>query len=225
MSVNPTTPAPKGWSLHGTVAVSHSKSSKRWLNEHHKDDFVRKSKLESYRSRAVYKLAEIDQRDRLITPAMSVVELGAAPGGWTQYVAEKLSAKGSLVASDILPMDSVPDCTIITGDFTEIETLNQIREALQGKPADLVLSDMAPNFSGQPAVDQPRSIYLAELALDMCNELLAPGGSFLVKTFHGAGFEEFNRQVRAAFAEVRSRKPEASRARSREVYILARKRK
>jgi len=205
--------------------MSRSKSSKRWLNEHHKDDFVRKSRLESYRSRAVYKLAEIDQRDHLITPKMSVVELGAAPGGWTQYVAEKLSPQGSLVAVDILAMDSVPGAAILQGDFTENETLDQIRTTLEGRFADLVLSDMAPNFSGQLAVDQPRAMYLAELALDMCNELLAPGGTFLVKTFQGVGFEAFIRDVRSAFDVVKSRKPEASRPRSREVYILAKSRK
>ena len=205
--------------------MARSKSSKRWLNEHHKDDFVRKSRQQSYRSRAVYKLAEIDERDRLIKPQMSVVELGAAPGGWTQYVAEKLSAKGSLIAVDILEMDPVTDACVLQGDFTEQETLDQIREALNGQLADLVLSDMAPNFSGQLAVDQPKSMYLAELALDMCNELLAPGGTLLVKTFQGAGFEEFNRSVRDAFADVKSRKPEASRPRSREVYILAKNRK
>jgi len=201
--------------------LSRSKSSKRWLNEHHKDDFVRKSRLESYRSRSVYKLAEIDERDRLITPNMSIVELGAAPGGWTQYVSEKLSAKGALLAVDILPMDSVPGATIIEGDFTENETLEQIRTALAGRPADLVLSDMAPNFSGQVAVDQPRAMYLAELALDMCREFLAPGGSLLVKTFQGSGFEDLNRNMREQFDSVRSRKPAASRARSREVYLLA----
>lgn len=205
--------------------MSRSKSSQRWLNEHHKDDFVRKSRLESYRSRSVYKLAEIDQRDRLIRPDLSVIELGAAPGGWTQFVAEKLSAKGSLLAVDILGMDSVPGAQIIQGDFTELETLDSIRSALNERAADLVLSDMAPNFSGQVAVDQPRAMYLAELALEMCRELMVPGGSLLVKTFHGAGFEEYVRQVRGMFGEVKSRKPRASRARSREVYILARNRK
>lgn len=205
--------------------MSRSKSSKRWLNEHHKDDFVRKSRLESYRSRAVYKLAEIDQRDHLITPKMAVVELGAAPGGWSQYVAEKLSPQGSLVAVDILAMDTVPGATILQGDFTEEDTLEQIRQAMDGKLADLVLSDMAPNFSGTPAVDQPRAMYLAELALDMCRELLRPGGDMLVKTFQGAGFEEYLRDVRATFDVVKSRKPQASRSRSREVYILAKSRK
>jgi len=165
------------------------------LNEHHKDDFVRKSRLESYRSRAVYKLAEIDQRDHLIKPAMSVVELGAAPGGWTQYVAEKLSPQGSLVAVDILAMDSVPGATILQGDFIENETLDQIRATLDGQLAGLV------------------------------NELLAPGGDFLVKTFQGVGFEAFIRDVRSTFEVVKSRKPEASRPRSREVYILAKSRK
>ena len=205
--------------------MSRSKSSQRWLNEHHNDDFVRKSRLESYRSRSVYKLAEIEQRDRIIRPEMSVIELGAAPGGWTQYVAEKLSAKGSLLAVDILKMDPVPGAQIIQGDFTELETLESIRSTLDGRAADLVLSDMAPNFSGQVAVDQPRAMYLAELALDMCKELMVPGGCLLVKTFHGAGFEEYVRQVRDMFGEVRSRKPKASRARSREVYILAKDRK
>lgn len=205
--------------------MSRSKSSKRWLNEHHKDDFVRKSRLESYRSRAVYKLAEIDQRDRLITPKMAIVELGAAPGGWSQYVAEKLSPQGTLVAVDILAMDAVPGATTLQGDFTEEDTLELIRQELDGQLADLVLSDMAPNFSGQPAVDQPRAMYLAELVLDMCKELLAPGGNMLVKTFQGAGFDEYIRDVRANFNVVKSRKPQASRARSREVYILAKSRK
>ena len=205
--------------------MSRSKSSQRWLNEHHKDDFVRKSRLESYRSRSVYKLAEIDQRDRLLRPDLSVIELGAAPGGWTQYVAEKLSANGLLLAVDILGMDPVPGAQIIQGDFTELETLDSIRSTMNGQSADLVLSDMAPNFSGQVAVDQPRAMYLAELALEMCRELMVPGGSLLVKTFHGAGFEEYVRQVRGMFGEVKSRKPRASRARSREVYILARNRK
>lgn len=195
------------------------------MNEHHKDDFVRKSRLQSYRSRAVYKLAEIDRRDQLITPNMTVVELGAAPGGWSQYVAEKLSPQGLLVAVDILAMDAVPGATILQGDFTEENTLDQIRQSLDKQVADLVLSDMAPNFSGQTAVDQPRAMYLAELALDMCKELLAPGGSMLVKTFHGAGFEEYIRDVRATFEVVKSRKPQASRSRSREVYILAKSRK
>ena len=201
--------------------MSRSKSSRQWLNEHHSDDFVIKSRKQNWRSRAVYKLAEIDERDRLIRPNMCVIELGAAPGGWTQYVAGKLSSKGFLLALDILEMDSVAGATILETDFTEDEALDLIRKTLDGRSVDLVLSDMAPNFTGQPSVDQPRSIYLAELALDMCSEFLAPGGSLLFKTFQGAGFEELNREVRKQFSVVKSRKPAASRPRSREVFILA----
>lgn len=201
--------------------MSRSKSSQRWLDEHHSDDFVIKSRQQSWRSRAVYKLAEIDERDHLIKPNMCVIELGAAPGGWTQYVAGKVSGKGFLLAVDILEMDAVAGAVILQADFTESAALDQIRELLDGRTVDLVLSDMAPNFTGQPVVDQPRSMYLAELALEMCSEFLAPGGSLLVKTFQGSGFEELNREMRKQFAAVKSRKPAASRPRSREVYILA----
>jgi len=205
--------------------VSRSKSSKRWLDEHHADSFVKKSKVQSYRSRAVYKLSEIDERDRLIAPNHCVIELGAAPGGWTQFVAQKLSAKGFLLAVDILPMDPVEGAQVLEADFTEQETLDKMRAILNGRQADLVLSDMAPNFTGQPAVDQPRSMYLVELALDMCGEFLRDGGSLLVKTFQGAGFEELNRELRSAFDVVKTRKPSASRQRSREVYLLAKGRR
>jgi 23S rRNA (uridine2552-2'-O)-methyltransferase len=201
--------------------MSRSKSSRRWLKEHHSDDFVIKSRQQNWRSRAVYKLAEIDQRDRLIKPDSCVIELGAAPGGWTQYAAEKIGAAGVLVAVDILPMDPVEGAVIIQADFTENEAVGEIERCLNGRQADLVLSDMAPNFTGQLAVDQPRSIYLAELALDMCSEFMSPGGSLLVKTFHGTGFETLNQAMRERFDSVRSRKPAASRARSREVYLLA----
>ncbi|OED34412.1 23S rRNA methyltransferase [Chromatiales bacterium (ex Bugula neritina AB1)] len=200
---------------------SRSKSSQRWLNEHHSDDYVRKSKEQSWRSRAVFKLLEIDERDRLIKPDMCVVELGAAPGGWTQYVARKLSPNGYLLAVDILAMDAVEDACILQADFTEDHALEQIREMLDGRAADLVLSDMAPNFTGQSAVDQPRSIYLAELALDMCEEFLAPGGNLLIKAFQGAGIEELTKNIRGKFASCKSRKPSASRPRSREIYLLA----
>lgn len=201
--------------------MSRSKSSKRWLKEHHGDDFVIKSRQQKWRSRAVYKLAEIDEKDRLIKPNSCVIELGAAPGGWSQYVVSKLSSNGFLLAVDILPMESIAGATILEADFTEDEALDEIRRILDGKQADLVLSDMAPNFTGQQVVDQPRSIYLAELALDMCNELLAPGGALLTKTFQGAGFEELTRSMRGQFKTVKSRKPAASRPRSREVYLLA----
>lgn len=202
--------------------MSRSKSSRRWLKEHHSDDFVIKSKQQNWRSRAVYKLAEIDQRDNLIKPASRVVELGAAPGGWTQYVAGKISDIGLLVAVDILPMESIPGAVIIQADFTEEAALRTIAVSMGDRKADLVLSDMAPNFTGQAVVDQPRAIYLAELALDMCDEFLEPGGALLLKIFQGAGFEELNRNMRQRFATVKSRKPAASRSRSREVYLLAR---
>lgn len=205
--------------------MSRSKSSKRWLDEHHADSFVKKSKAQSYRSRAVYKLEEIDERDRLIVPNQCVIELGAAPGGWTQYIAQKLSTKGFLLAVDILHMDTVEGAHVLEADFTEQETLDKMRGILNGRQADLVLSDMAPNFTGQPAVDQPRSMYLVELALDMCGEFLRDGGSLLVKTFQGAGFEEINRSLRGSFDIVKTRKPSASRQRSREVYLLAKGRR
>jgi len=205
--------------------VGRSKSSKRWLDEHHADGYVKKSKAQSYRSRAVYKLAEIDQRDKLISPGDCIIELGAAPGGWTQYIAQKLSAGGFLLAVDILPMDSVEGAHVLEADFTEQRTLTEIDAVLNGRQADLVLSDMAPNFTGQTAVDQPRSMYLVELALDMCGEYLRDGGSLLVKTFHGSGFEELNRELRRAFTVVKTRKPSASRQRSREVYLLAKGRR
>lgn len=173
----------------------------------------------------MYKLSEMDEQDRLIAPNHCVIELGAAPGGWTQYVAQKLSAKGFLLAVDILPMDPVEGAHVLEADFTEDETLDQMRNILNGRQADLVLSDMAPNFTGQPAVDQPRSMYLVELALDMCGEFLRDGGTLLAKTFQGAGFEELNRELRSAFDVVKTRKPSASRQRSREVYLLAKGRR
>lgn len=205
--------------------MSRSKSSRRWLDEHHSDSYVKKSKAQSYRSRAVYKLEEIDVRDRLIQPHHCIIELGAAPGGWTQYIAQKMSSKGFLLAVDVLPMDPIDGAHVIEADFTEDETLQLMRDVLDGRQADLVLSDMAPNFTGQPAVDQPRSMYLVELALDMCGEFLRDGGSLLVKTFQGAGFEELNRELRSAFDVVKTRKPSASRQRSREVYLLAKGRR
>lgn len=203
--------------------MARSKSSQRWLQEHHADDYVKRSKAQALRSRAVYKLEEIDERDRLIKPGSCVVELGAAPGGWTQYVAERLGREGFLLAVDILPMEPVEGATILQGDFTELEVLEQIRSALDGRSVDLVLSDMAPNFTGQTAVDQPRAVYLAELALEMCGEVLNDSGTLLVKTFQGVGFEALLAQIRASFSSVKTRKPSASRARSREVYILAKR--
>jgi len=202
--------------------MTRSKSSGRWLQEHFSDEFVKQSQKQGYRSRAVYKLAEIDDRDRLLRPGMMVVDLGAAPGGWSQLAAEKTGTSGRVIALDILPMDSIGDVTVIEADFTEDAALEQLYQALQGRPVDLVLSDMAPNISGMKAVDQPRSIYLAELALDFSREVLRPGGDFLVKVFHGQGFDEYLKVLKSEFASVASRKPKASRDRSREVFLLAR---
>jgi 23S rRNA (uridine2552-2'-O)-methyltransferase len=203
-------------------AVSRSKSSKRWLREHFDDPYVLQAQKAGYRSRAVYKLIEIDERDALLKPGMRIVELGAAPGGWTQYAVQRIGDHGFVVASDILPMDSFPNVTFVQGDFREEAVLNQILSALGGKQADLVISDMAPNMSGVDAVDQPRSMYLAELALELARQVLKPGGDFLTKLFQGSGSEDYLRDLRADFGKLQMRKPKASRPRSREVYALAR---
>ncbi len=199
-----------------------SKSSQRWLKEHFDDPFVTRAQQEGYRSRAVYKLAEIDRRDRLFRPGMRVVDLGAAPGGWSQYAADKVGPSGRVVGSDILAMEPIPGVEIVTGDFREDTVLQAILEKLGGERADLVLSDIAPNLSGMDAVDQPRTIYLCELALDLAVRVLKPNGTFLVKVFQGQGSDDFLRELKRRFLRVSIRKPEASRGRSREVYVLAR---
>lgn len=205
--------------------MARSKSSGRWLREHFNDPFVKQAQRQGYRSRAVFKLQEIDGKDRLLRPGMVVVDLGAAPGGWSQYAAEKVGSKGHVVALDILPMDALADITVLQADFTEDEALRQLQQTLGGRPVDLVLSDMAPNISGMKAVDQPRAMYLVELALEFAREVLKPGGDFLVKTFQGEGFDPFLKAMRGEFDRVVSRKPEASRGRSREIYLLARGRR
>jgi 23S rRNA (uridine2552-2'-O)-methyltransferase len=202
--------------------AKRSKSSQRWLREHFDDPFVVRAQQEGYRARAVYKLAEIDRRDQLLAPGMRVVDLGAAPGGWSQYAMERVGRSGRVVASDILPMDPIPGVDIVTGDFREEPVLHAILAQLGGEPADLVLSDIAPNLSGTDAVDQPRAIHLCELALDLSVRVLKPNGAFLVKLFQGQGSDEFLREMRKRFRRVVVRKPEASRPRSREVYVLAR---
>jgi len=201
--------------------MSRSKSSKRWLQEHFSDHHVQKAQLEGYRSRAVYKLQEIQEKDRLIRPGQRILDLGAAPGGWSQYATQIQKGKGTIIAVDILPMDSLADVEILQGDFTEEVVYQQILDLLQDEPLDLVLSDMAPNMSGMEAVDQPRSMYLAELALEMAQQTLSPKGCLLVKLFQGEGFDAYLQQLRQAFAKVVFRKPSASRSRSREVYALA----
>lgn len=201
--------------------MARSKSSASWLKEHFDDQYVRRSKEDGYRSRASYKLLEIDRKDKLLAPGMTVIDLGAAPGGWTQVVSDKVGDRGTIIASDILPMDPVPDVTFIQGDFTEEAVLNEILAAMSDRQADLVISDMAPNMSGMNAIDQPRAMYLVELAVDLARQVLRRDGHFLAKVFQGEGFDEYLRDLRSNFRQVMTRKPEASRARSREVYILA----
>lgn len=199
-----------------------TKSSGRWLAEHFSDEYVKRAQAEGWRSRAVFKLEEIQGKDRLIKPGMWVIDLGAAPGGWSQYAAKIMKGRGTVLASDILPMDPLPEVTFVQGDFTDQQVFEQLMGLLEGQPADLVLSDMAPNISGDEAIDQPRAMYLAELALDFALRVLGPDGAFLVKVFQGAGFPDFMKALRAGFTSVVTRKPRASRARSREMYLLAR---
>ena len=196
-------------------------SSKAWLKEHRDDPYVQQAQREGYRSRACYKLLEIQERDRLIKPGMTVLDLGSAPGGWSQVAAQLVGHKGRVLASDILPTDSLAGVDFIEGDFTLDSVFEQILGALGDAPADVVISDMAPNMSGVNAVDQPRSMYLVELALDMAQQVLAPGGSFVAKVFQGEGFDELYRDIRGVFGKVVTRKPKASRPRSREVYLVA----
>lgn len=202
-----------------------SASSTRWLNEHFKDRFVQQAQKKGLRSRAWFKLEEIQNTDKLFKPGMTVVDLGAAPGGWSQYVASIIGNKGRIIACDILPMDPIVGVDFLQGDFREESVLNTLLERVGVNKVQVVMSDMAPNMSGQPAVDIPRAMYLVELALDMCRDVLAPNGSFIVKVFQGEGFENYLKAIREMFRVVKIRKPEASRARSREVYIVATGRK
>jgi 23S rRNA (uridine2552-2'-O)-methyltransferase len=197
-------------------------SSKSWLKEHFDDPYVQRAQREGYRSRSCYKLLEVQEKDKLFKPGMRVIDLGAAPGGWSQVASRLVGERGQVIASDILPMDPLEGVEFIEGDFTQDAVLEQILAVLDGAAVDLVISDMAPNMSGMSAVDQPRSIYLVELALEFSQRVLRPGGSFLTKVFHGEGFEEVLRDCRASFNKVAARKPQASRPRSREVYLLAR---
>lgn len=191
------------------------------MDEHVDDEFVRRARLEGWRSRAVYKLQEVDEKYGLVRPGMTVVDLGAAPGAWSQYVARKLDGRGRVVALDLLPMDPLGGVEVIQGDFREPEVLAALEAALDGAKVDLVLSDMAPNISGVSAVDQPRSAYLVELALDFARRHLAPGGALVAKLFQGEGADALVAEARRMFGTVRIRKPRASRDRSREVYVVA----
>jgi len=201
--------------------MNRSKSSQRWLNEHFNDRFVKKAQAEGMRSRAAYKLEELLERDRLLKPGMSVADLGAAPGGWSQLVAQALQGRGRVIALDILPMSSLAGVEFIQGDFRVPEVLARMEALLGGAPLDLVLSDMAPNMSGVSSVDQARSMELAELARDFAQAHLKVGGTFLVKLFQGVGFDKYVKDLRKGYGKIVMRKPEASRARSAEVYALA----
>ena len=205
--------------------MSRSKSSAGWLREHFSDVYVKKAQAEGARSRAVYKLEELIDRDRLLKPGMTVVDLGAAPGGWSQLVRQRLGEKGKVFALDILPMQGIAGVDFLEGDFREESVLRALEARLEGQKVDLVLSDMAPNMSGVALADQIRAMDLAELALDFSRQWLKPGGAFLIKLFQGAGFDDYLRSLRADFSRVTMRKPKASRARSREVYALATGRK
>ncbi len=201
--------------------MSRSFSSARWKARQARDPYVRKAHEEGWRSRAVFKLAEIQGRNRLIRPGAVVVDLGAAPGAWSQFAVAEAGPRGRVVAVDLLPMESLPGVTFIQGDFREEATLNALRDVLAGERVDLVLSDMAPNMSGTRAVDQPRAMHLAELAADFATQVLRPGGSLVVKLFQGEGFQEYVTAQRSRFGALRMRKPAASRAGNRETYLVA----
>ncbi len=198
-----------------------SASSGQWLKEHFDDKYVQEAQKRGYRSRAFFKIEEIQNKDKLLKPGMTVVDLGAAPGGWSQYAAEIVGDEGQVIACDILPMDSLPGVNFLQGDFREEAVLEALLTRIQPDMVDVVMSDMAPNMSGNLASDQPRAMYLVELALDMCRQVLAPNGSFAVKVFQGEGFDQYLADIRSMFKVVKIRKPDSSRDRSREVYIVA----
>jgi 23S rRNA (uridine2552-2'-O)-methyltransferase len=200
--------------------MARSKSSNDWIDEHENDKWVKQSRIDGYRCRASYKLIELNDKDKLIRPGSTVVDLGSAPGGWSQVAAKLVGDHGRVVSSDILPMNSIAGVDFVQGDFTEESVLNEILDLMNGAQADLVISDMAPNMSGVSAVDQPGAMYLVELALDLATQTLKPGGDFVAKVFQGEGFDEYFKSLRTHFSKVITRKPESSRPRSREVYLV-----
>jgi len=202
--------------------MARTKSSSRWLDRHFSDTYVRRAQVEGYRSRAAYKLLEIQEKNQVLAPGMRVIDLGAAPGSWSQVAAGVVGKAGCVFAMDILPMEPIPGVLVVQGDFREEEPALRLREALAGDPVDLVLSDMAPNVSGIPAVDQPRMMCLCELAFDLGCQVLKPGGALVVKSFQGEGFDAYLRALRGSFDLVKSRKPSSSRPESRELYLVAR---
>ena len=200
---------------------NRSASSKRWLQEHVNDKYVKEANKRGLRSRAFFKIEELNQKDKLMKQGDTVVDLGAAPGGWSRFAVEALGADGTVIACDILAMDPIAGVDFLRGDFREQAVLDALLDRIDGKNVDLVMSDMAPNMSGNDTVDQAQSMYLVELALDMCHQVMKPDGKFVVKVFQGEGFDQFMADVKSAFKVVKVRKPESSRARSREVYLVA----
>jgi 23S rRNA (uridine2552-2'-O)-methyltransferase len=196
-------------------------NSKQWLQRHVKDPYVQQAKIDGYRSRAVYKLLEINDKENILRQGMGVIDLGAAPGSWSEVAINKVGHKGFVIALDILPMDPINDVVFLEGDFREEQVLGTLLDLINSRPIDLIISDMAPNLSGHKSVDQPRSVYLVELALDLATKVLSPNGALLVKMFQGSGIEEFVKQLRLSFKQVKHIKPKASRLSSKEVYVLA----
>ena len=215
----------KGSKIRSGSAKARSKSSAGWLQEHFNDPFVKQSQIDGFRSRASYKLLELHERDQLFRKGDRVLDLGAAPGGWSQVAAQFVGPSGRVIASDILPMSAIADVTFIEGDFTEQLVYDEILAALEGHPLDLVISDMAPNMSGMASIDQPAGLALVELALDLARTTLRPGGHLVMKLFHGAGIDLLIQEARKTFEQVSMRKPQASRARSKEVYLVAKQRR
>jgi 23S rRNA (uridine2552-2'-O)-methyltransferase len=205
--------------------MARSRSSGRWLSEHFSDEYVKLAQAQGYRSRAVFKLKELDEREHLFRPGMVVLDLGAAPGGWSQYAAERIGKSGKIIALDLLPVEAIPGVVFIQGDFQEEAVLQRLLAELGGRPVDLMLSDMAPNMSGNRMVDQSRAMVLSELALETAREVLKPGGAFVVKLFQGPDFDAYVREARQLFGKVSVKKPKASRDRSPEVYLLGKSRR
>ncbi len=201
--------------------MSRSKSSRRWLERHRSDPYVKRSRQDGHRSRAAYKLLQIQAKDHVLAPGMRVLDLGAAPGGWSQIAMQAVGRAGRVIALDLLPLSALEGVTVLQGDFRDESVLTRLREVLAGSPLDLLLSDMAPNLTGTPVTDQSRTLLLAEMVLDLAQEQLKPGGSLVVKVFHGAGFDAYLRTLRDCFHRVASRKPQASRPESRELYLVA----
>ncbi len=201
--------------------MARSKSSNQWMQEHFDDEYVKKAQAMGYRSRSTFKLVEIQQKDKIIKSGMNIIDLGAAPGGWSDYARKIVGKKNKVIGLDLLAIDPIEGVDFIQGDFRENDILDELMRVLDGAPVDLLMSDMAPNISGNKEMDQPRSIYLAELALDTAQTVLTNGGTFLIKMFQGVGFDEYKIEVAKCFSTVVIRKPKSSRPRSKEVYILA----